>query len=1694
MDSLRILIADDHEAVRRGLRSLLAARSDWLLCGEAVDGTDAVEKTRALRPDAVLMDVSMPRMNGLEATRVIGRDLPECKVVIVSQNDPEITRRQAEEVNAAAFVAKSELVQSLFPTLDRLFERSPGGPGVAATPRPPASFQTAWLAGGGELGKLIREHDWAQTPLGPLAAWPQSLKTSVNLMLNSQQPMWIGWGPDITFLYNDAYISVLSLAKHPQSLGQPASKVWPEIWDICGPLADKVFRKGEATFVDDVRLFMNRGDFLEEVYFSFSYSPIHDESGKVGGLFCPNNDTTAKNLSARRLHTLSELAANALVERSPEAACASSFAALAQNPADLPFALLYLSDGDGNRAVLEQSTGIPKDVPSLSPAQVILDQKLPGSPIWRMNEVLGNCQAQVLPLTDLASVPLGPSQQPVREAIVLPVTSSGQNRPIGVFIAGVNPTRKLDVEYRAFFDLIAAQVATVIQNARAAEAERQRAEALAEIDRAKTTFFSNVSHEFRTPLTLMLAPVEDLLAKSHTNLSPSAKAQLELVNRNGARLLRLVNTLLDFSRLEAGRMQAVFQATDLAAFTRELASVFRSATEKAGLILELDCPTLSEPTYVDRDMWEKIVLNLISNAFKFTFEGKITVALETAGGDVELRVSDTGVGIPAHELPRLFDRFHRIENTRSRTHEGSGIGLALVQELVKLHGGSVRVQSTPGEGSTFFVRVPAGCAHLPSDSVGKTRSLDSTALGAAPFIEEALRWLPHESAGSPQDELPSGQELLPVPYVPDSGAAGGSEKRPHVLVADDNADMRLYLVRLLAERYDVRAVPDGQAALDAARERPPQLVLTDVMMPRLDGFALVRELRADPQTRTIPIILLSARAGEESRVKGLEKGADDYLIKPFSARELLTRVQTHLELARVREESALAVRASEQRLRHFAAIVDSSNDAIISKNLDGVITSWNKTAQLIFGYSAEEAVGQHISLIIPRDRLREEAMILERLKRGEQVDHFETVRVRKDGTLLDIALTISPVKDAEGRVVGASKVARDVTERKQAQEALGQKERRLRLATDAAGLGIWHWYPDVDIATWENDRPYEIFGRSREDGPISGAEFASKVSHPDDVAGFEQTFAHALKTGERLFYQGRIYRHDGSLAWVEFTGQPEYRADGSPLRVVGTVQDITPRKQAEQTLREHRERFELVAEAAQVGFWFCDLPFDKLLWDERVKEHFWLPLDADVTIDTFYERLHPADRERTRQAIDESIANGTPYEIEYRTISPDGQERCIRAIGRAFYHPAGKPVRFDGVTLDITASRRAELALGQANAEVIAATAKFQSVFEQTPVFAGIMTLDGTVTAANRLCLDACGYRAEEVVGRLFWECPWWRNSREVQAKIGAAAKQAAQGTPYREVLPYHFADGTERLVEFAIHPIRDQQGRILFLHPTGVDITDLKRAEENYRSLAESLDAEVRARTAELEQRNLEVLQQSEQLRELSHRLLRIQDEERRHIARELHDSAGQILTALGMNLARVAQQAQNTDNGLAKDTAQAQELVHHLSREIRTTSYLLHPPLLDESGLADALLWYIRGLQERSGLDITLDIPEDFGRLSHETELVIFRIVQESLTNVHRHSGSKVARIRISRDARNVALEIQDEGAGIPREKLLEIQSRGAGVGIRGMRERVLQCKGQMKIQSEGRGTTLLISLPIRSSGNGQAAKDAHGAAGSE
>src|SRR3984957_2713273 len=764
-----------------------------------------------LRPDIVLMDITMPSRNGLDATRLIRSTLPNTEVILVSQNESSVVQRQAVEVDARAFVAKSNIAIDLIPAIDRITQNRRH----AVQPAAKTVF------GDTEMSRLVAQHDWSKTSLGPIQSWPNSLKSAVNLMLNSQHPMWVGWGPEMTFLYNDAYISVLSLAKHPWALGRSMREVWAEIWGDVGALVENVYAKGEPTYVDNLRLFMSRGDRLEETYYSFSYSPIFDESGKIAGLFCPSSERTANTLNARRLRTLSELSANSLLEKSTDAACATFLATLANNPDDIPFALLYLMEPGATPSIatLAGTIHVDKDVQGISPRRISLEGKSPGT-LWPLDKVIAFSKAEILRIPPHDALPHGAADQPVREAIILPVASPAQVTPLGFLICGVNPTRNLDSEYLTFFSLVVDQLVSAINNARATEDEKRRADTLAELDRAKTVFFSNISHEFRTPITLMLGPVEQLLASEGAATPEESQRLLRVVHRNGLRLQKMVNALLDFSRLEAGRIQANFEPTDLSRLTRDLASGFRSTIERGGLKFEVHCDPLPLPVYVDRDMWEKIVLNLISNAFKFSFEGKIEVRLRAEGEQVILTVSDTGVGVAQSELPRLFERFHRIEGSKARTHEGSGIGLALVQELVRMHHGEIAATSELGRGTTFSIAIPFGAEHLPAANVRapkNAKTLDPGGRSSAQstiFADEMAEWLPEDPASV---------------AVATKSETSARDAEVRVLVADDNSDMREYVARLLRARWTVETVSDGLSALESIRKRPPTLVVTDVM-------------------------------------------------------------------------------------------------------------------------------------------------------------------------------------------------------------------------------------------------------------------------------------------------------------------------------------------------------------------------------------------------------------------------------------------------------------------------------------------------------------------------------------------------------------------------------------------------------------------------------------------------------------------------------------------------------------------------------------------------------------------------------------------------------------------------------------------------------------------------------------------------
>ncbi len=743
--------------------------------------------------------------------------------------------------------------------------------------------------GGGNLGRLMAATDWAATPMGPVAGWSQSLRAAVRIVLSSRYPMLLLWGPQFTQLYNDAYSALIG-DKHPAALGGDVRVTLAEGWDVLRPLIDDAMATGVASWVPALQLLLDRAGYREEAYFSVSHAPARDDAGRTVGILAVCSEVTEQVVGERRLRLLREVSLGGGARATGlDAVCAALVASIGEHPLDVPFAAIYLREGRLLRLAAHVGTdGDGRPVAAHLPATVAAEPAGGDDP-WGLRAAAAGTTVRLDDVASRVVVPGGPWGDPVRTAVAQPLSSAGQE-PLGVLVTGVSPSRELDDVYGSFVDLLAQQVAVPVRNTLAYEQERRRAEALAELDRAKTDFFTNVSHEFRTPLTLMLGPLADALDDRDDVLAPAQRDRIDTARRSATRLLGLVNNLLTFSSLEAGGAVATRRDVDLAELTADLAGIFRSAVERASLRLVVECPPLNRPAALDPGHWEKIVTNLISNALKFTFVGEIRVRLEADDTEVRLSVADTGIGIAEEELGHLFDRFHRVQGARSRSHEGTGIGLALVRELAGLQGGAVRVDSAQGRGTTFTVTLPWSALEPVAEPAGD----DDTVVGdtAAAAAREAMTWMMGPDAEPAVPAEPDPAE--PDPVEPDPAGV-------RILVADDNSDMRTYLVRLLtAQNWDVQTVADGRAALDAIRRRPPDLLLTDVMMPQMDGFQLVRALRQDEATATLPIVVLSARAGREAGVEGLELGADDYVVKPFTAADLVARIRTTLQLARQR--------------------------------------------------------------------------------------------------------------------------------------------------------------------------------------------------------------------------------------------------------------------------------------------------------------------------------------------------------------------------------------------------------------------------------------------------------------------------------------------------------------------------------------------------------------------------------------------------------------------------------------------------------------------------------------------------------------------------------------------------------------------------------------------------------------------------
>ena len=825
----------------------------------------------------------------------------------------------------------------------------------------------------------FHEFDWGTTPLGPVECWPESWRNAVQIILDSSFPTALALGSELIYFYNDAFIPLAGSSRHPSALGLPVPLAWKEIWEqILAPRFEHTLRTGAPTGEADLLMPLERSGYLEETFITFSFAALRDAQNLPNGIFCTAIETTARVIADRQLTCLRALAAQASLADTPEGACSAAAAILAASPRDLPFALLYLLDQTGRCARLAARVGLKAQPGSL--AEVA---DLQTDCAWHLSEVALTRAAVVI--DDIPSLVGAPIQELVvvpDRALALPIAGQGGGQLAGILIAGVNPMRPL-AESREFHAMVAGHIQRAIANASAKQHALERARALAEIDRAKTVFFSNISHELRTPLTLLLAPLDEALGRDQLNHAD--RHLLEVARRGGGRLLKLVNSLLEFSRIEAGRVEASFEPTDLATFTTDLGSMFRSAFERGGVELRIDCAPVPGPVFVDRDMWEKIVLNLVSNALKFTLAGKVSIIQYATTEHIVLEVEDSGCGISPDDLPRLFERFFRGRGSQARTHEGSGIGLSLVHELVKIHGGTVEARSTLGQGTTMAVRIPRGFAHLDPERINAKRTRIRSHTGAQPYVEEALGWLPNE-ANAGYEEASNEEFSTEARAVRDT-----DEPATTILVVDDNTDMREYLCRLLGQRWHVESAADGVDALARIVQRPVDLVIADVMMPKMDGFALLRALRENQATTEIPVMLVSARAGEEASAEGLRAGADDYVIKPFSARELLARVESRLSQARLR--------AAERSAREAAEKANQARDeffAMLSHELRTPLMAMLGWTALLRGNRLVPEERAHAIDIIERNARTQRSMIHDLL----DVSRIVTGRLRIDARLI----------------------------------------------------------------------------------------------------------------------------------------------------------------------------------------------------------------------------------------------------------------------------------------------------------------------------------------------------------------------------------------------------------------------------------------------------------------------------------------------------------------------------------------------------------------------------------------------------------------------------------------------------------------------------------------------------------------------
>lgn len=1483
--------------------------------------------------------------------------------------------------------------------------------------------------GNSELAARMRAFDWAQTDLGQPSQWPSSLCTAVSLCLASPTPMVIYWGQTFRLFYNDAYVAFLGKSKHPHALGQPGREYWQEIWPTIGPLLAGVYATGQATAAEDVQLLIDRRLPLEEVYVRFTFGPIWASDGRtVQGIFCPCTETTEPVVGARRLETHRKLGLRIPAIQTPaiqtpaiqtvEAACQGAAQVLAENPQDIPYAALYLADEAGTTARLSASVGLPRQS-GLLPQRVSAAADLThASPLPLAAALQTQQPSEAVPLESLVEGPLA-DDWACSQALVLPLVPAG-GQLAGLLVVGLSPHCLYDTAYRTFFELMAGSIGSAIANAQAHEAtKRSRTEARSTPDQAKTTFFNTISHEFYTSLTLMLGPLGTVLGQS--SLAEADRAELETARRSALRLLKLVNTWLDFSQLEAGQLQPVYESTDLAELTSGLASLFRSTVEQAGLRLIVDCPPLTAAAYVDQEMWEKIVLNLISNAVRFTAAGEITVSLHPAadGSRFELTIHDTGNGIAASDLPYVFERFRSAEVAQSGTGEAPGMGLGLVKELVQLHGGTIEVSSTVGKGSCFVVSLPAGTAPLPPER---------RQLVAAP-------------AEPPLDQSPG---AIAAPYLEAATASAPAR----IVLADNNADMRRYVARLLSPHYAVEAVANGAAALAAVRRQPPALLISDVILPELNGFALLQQLRSDPQSQDLPVILLSARASEEARIEALEVGADDCLIKPFSARELLVRVKATLKMAQLRQ----AVAQREQAHRQAVEAAQQQLETVLAGISDQFWVLDQQWRYLYINDRAVEAIG------LPRSALLGHGL-LERLPElvGSEFEH-QLRRAIADYTPVHFEYFYPTWNrwfetHAYPSPEGITVFITDVTARKQAEAALRKNEARLRSFVDSNVVGII--FGDIHGNIQEaNDEFLRMIGYSRQalySGQLSWIEITPAEFLPLDRHHIQE----AQQQGACTPYEKEYIRQDGSRVpvLVGYTLVGESKEES-----VAFVLDLSDRKAAAAALQQRDTELSLVANAVPALISFVDAE-QRYRYSNHGYEAWFGCAPEQICGQYIWDVLGEAAYSRVQPYIEQVLA-GQQVTFENQVQHQDGSRRHVEATYVPRLNRQGAVEGFVALINDVTERKQTEAALQ-------ASEARYRYLAELIPQLVWTANAEGILLDINQRWSDYTGLSLEQVQLQ-GWESIIHPDDLALITQQWTLAQ--AKGIPYRAEGRIRRADGVYRWhLHQAILGPNDQAETVWFGTATDIELQK------------------------QLEQQRDRLLQQERSARAEAERANQVKDEFLAIVSHELRTPLNPILGWANLLQTKTldpakTRQALSIIERNAKLQADLIEDLLDISRILRGKLSLTVRPV-DLSATLEAAIETVRLAAAAKSIQLQTQIDPDLGLVlgdSGRLQQVIWNLLSNAIKFTP--EGGRVE-IALSCVDTHAQLVVSDSGKGIQPTFLPHVfdyfrQEDGAttrkfgglGLGLAIVHHLVDLHGGTIVADSagEGQGATFTLRLP--------------------